>query len=74
MTASTLTKKYQTTVPTEIRKFLKLSEGDKVDFEICDKQVIVRKITPLEIEYLQSLESTLQEWNSKEDDEAYSDL
>lgn len=74
MTVSRLTKKYQTTVPKEIRVFLKLAEGDKVDFEICNNQVIVRKITPLEIEYLQSLESTLQEWDSKEDNEAYNDL
>jgi AbrB family looped-hinge helix DNA binding protein len=74
MSVSRLTKKYQTTVPAEIRKFLNLIEGDKVDFEICNNQVIIRKITPLEIEYLNSLESTLQEWNSKEDDEAYNDL
>lgn len=74
MAVSKLTKKYQTTVPAEVRKFLKLAEGDKVDFEICNNQVIIRKITPLEIEYLQSLENTLEEWNSKEDDEAYNDL
>ena len=74
MAVSRLTKKYQTTVPADVRKFLKLAEGDKVDFEICNNQVILRKITPLEIEFLQSLEGTLQEWNSKADDEAYNDL
>lgn len=74
MAVSKLTKKYQATIPAEIRNFLKLVEGDKVDFEICNNQVIVRKITPLEIEYLQSLENTLQEWNSEEDNEAYNDL
>jgi len=74
MAVSKLTKKYQTTVPKEVRKFLKLAQGDKVDFEIYNNQVIIRKITPLEIEYLQSLENTLEEWNSKEDDEAYNGL
>jgi antitoxin PrlF len=74
MAISTLTKKGQATVPSEIRNFLGLTEGDKLNFEISNNQVIVRKVTPLDIEYLQALESTLEEWNSKEDNEAYNDL
>lgn len=74
MAVSTLTKKGQATVPLQVRNFLGLSEGDKIDFEICNNQVIVRKISPLDIEYLRSLEGTLEEWNSEEDNEAYNDL
>lgn len=74
MAISTLTEKYQATVPAEVRKFLNLSKGDKVNFEIENNQVIIRKIKPLDLEYMKSLENTLQEWNSKEDDEAYNDL
>lgn len=74
MAVSRLTKKYQTTIPAEVRQFLKLAEGDKVDFEICNNQVVLRKVTAIDLEYLQSLESTLEEWNSEEDNEAYNDL
>jgi len=74
MAVSKLTKKGQATVPSEVRNFLGLVEGDKIDFEICNNQVVVRKVTPLDIEYLNALESTLEEWNSEEDNEAYNDL
>jgi antitoxin PrlF len=74
MAVSRLTKKGQATVPSEVRNFLGLVEGDKIDFEICNNQVVVRKVTPLDIEYLNALESTLEEWNSDEDNEAYNDL
>lgn len=74
MAISTLTQKGQATVPVQIRNFLGLSEGDKIDFEICNNQVVIRKVTPLDIEYLNSLESTLEEWNSEKDNEAYNDL
>ena len=52
MPVSTLTKKGQATVPVEVRNYLELVEGDKIDFEICNNQVIIRKVTPLDIEYL----------------------
>jgi antitoxin PrlF len=74
MVTSALTKKYQATIPQEIRNFLHLSEGDKIDFEIYNNQVIVKKANPIDFEYLKSLESNLEEWNSDEDNEAYNDL
>lgn len=74
MIYSTLTQKCQTTIPQEIRKFLHLHEGDRVGFEIIEDHVVIKKILPLDIEFVQALESTLSEWSSKEDDEAYRDL
>ncbi len=74
MAIAKLTKKFQATIPVEIRKFLDLTQGDRIDFEIYDNQVVVRKLPALDFEYLQSIESTLEEWNSDEDNEAYNDL
>lgn len=71
---SKLTSKHQTTIPKEVRKLLLLEKGDEVVFEIENGQVTLRKATPLDLEYFASVESTLSEWNSKNDDEAYDDL
>ena len=71
---SKLTSKYQTTIPQEVRKLLLLRKGDEVVFEIENGQVVLRKATALDLEYLSSVESTLSEWNSDNDEEAYKGL
>ena len=74
-TASKLTVKYQATIPKEIREVLSLGKGDYVIFEVDDhRHVRVRKGTPLDVEYLRSLEGSLGEWLSENDEEAYGDL
>lgn len=74
MKISKLTSKYQTTIPEEIREFLLLKKGDEVIFEVENGKVTVRKATPYDVEYLRSIESTLSEWHSEHDEEAYRDL
>ncbi len=71
---SKLTSKYQTTIPQEVRELLLLKKGDEVIFEIENGQVVLRKATALDLEYLSSVASTLSEWNSENDEEAYKDL
>lgn len=72
---SKLTTKFQATIPQDIRSILKLKAGDKIIFEVtAEKQVVIRKALPKDLIYLQALESTLNEWNSKNDDEDYRDL
>jgi AbrB family looped-hinge helix DNA binding protein len=71
---SKLTSKYQTTVPQNVRDFLLLKKGDEVIFEIEDGHVLLRKATPLDLEYLSSVESTLSEWSDENDEEAYKNL
>ena len=71
---SKLTSKYQTTIPQEVRELLLLKKGDEVVFEIEDGRVVIRKATPLDLEYLSSVESTLSEWSSDNDEEAYKNL
>jgi AbrB family looped-hinge helix DNA binding protein len=75
MTAlSKLTSKGQTTIPREVRDKLALKPGDLIAFEIQGDAVQIRKIEPLDIGYLRAVQTTLSEWESPEDAEAYDDL
>jgi len=70
---SKITKKYQATIPKHVRDLLDLHSGDEIAFDI-DDVVQLRKATPLDIPFIQSLEGTLSEWSSKADEDAYCDL
>ena len=49
-TESTLTDRYQTTVPEPVRQALKLGKRDKVHYSILDNgDVLIRRSTPVEI-------------------------
>lgn len=74
---SSVTQKYQATIPLKVREQLDIQAGDKIVFERKDDDtIVVRKkvINPVDWKYLSALEGTLSEWNSAEDDEAYGDL
>jgi AbrB family looped-hinge helix DNA binding protein len=71
---SKLTKKSQTTVPKEVRDALKAKPGDTLVYRIANGRVTLARAERLDKAYLKSLESTLSEWNSPEDSEAYDDL
>lgn len=72
---STLTSKNQTTIPAPVREALDLASGDKLTFEVMENgAVILRKWAPIDLEFAQAVESTLSEWASPEDQEAYGDL
>ena len=72
---SKLTSKNQTTIPAPVRETLDLSAGDMLAFEINDRgAVVLRKWTPIDLEFALALEPTLSEWTSDEDDEAYREL
>ena len=68
---SKLTSKHQATVPSRIRKILGLKGGDAVRFRVKGKQVVLEKASRRDKEYqdyLKSLDATLTEWHSPEDD------
>jgi AbrB family looped-hinge helix DNA binding protein len=71
---STLTKKAQTTVPKEVRQALGAKPGDTLVYRISKGRVTLARAEPLDKAYLNSLESTLSEWDSPEDAAAYDDL
>lgn len=71
---SKLTSKFQATIPLVVRRKLGLKAGDAVVFEIENDVITVRRATALDKEYAKSLEGTLTEWLSQEDEEAYRGL
>lgn len=71
---SKLTQKYQTTIPSSVRKVLDLQAGDAVAFDVEDNVVHLRKARSIDFVFAKSLEGTLNEWNSLADEEAYSEL
>jgi len=74
-TISKITAKGQTTVPREVRTALKSGPGDLIAWDIgSDGRVAVRRIQPLDVEYLQAVQGTLSEWHSAEDEKAYGEL
>jgi len=38
-------KYFRTTVPSEVRKFLEISEGDKVEWVFNNRKILVRKVS-----------------------------
>jgi len=75
MKISKLTSKFQATIPKEIRSKLDLGIGDNVIFEVTDDGlVVVKKAMPFDLEFAQSVCSTLSEWDSEYDDEDFQDL
>ena len=74
MPVSTLTTKYQATIPRQVRETLQLGAGDRIEFLIERGAVRVRK-APAGTDELHALEATLApEWNSDDDDRAYAHL
>jgi antitoxin PrlF len=71
---SKLTKKYQATIPEPVRQLLHLNAGDEIAFDIEDDDVHLRKASPVDLAFTQSIEGTLNEWMSEADEEAYRDL
>ena len=70
-----ITSKGQTTIPAEVRKALNAKPGDLLAWDVKSTgEVVVRRVKPVDVEYLKAISGTLSEWSSKEDDEAYRDL
>ena len=78
MQISTVTSKYQATIPLQIRTMLGIHKGDAVGFEIEKGKVTIKRIARPEkedIAYLKLIEASLaEEWGSDEDDELFRDL
>jgi antitoxin PrlF len=67
--------KGQTIVPREIRALLDLQPGDLIAWEpMANGCVRLRRVQPLDVEYLGAMDSTLSEWGSGADEDAYRDL
>lgn len=70
-----ITAKGQTTIPQQVRAALSVAAGDLIAWEVgTDGTATVRRVSPLDIEYLRAIEGTLTEWAGSADDEAYRGL
>jgi bifunctional DNA-binding transcriptional regulator/antitoxin component of YhaV-PrlF toxin-antitoxin module len=70
-----VTSKGQTTIPQDVCSALQVGPGDLIAWEVgSDGTATVRRVRPLDLEYLRALEGTLSEWASAADEEAYRDL
>lgn len=75
MPVSTLTVKYQATIPKVVRETLALGAGDRVEFLVEPSgEVRLRKALP-DLAELRDIEATLApEWGSSDDEAAYAGL
>lgn len=70
-----LTAKGQVTIPRQIRDALKVKAGDLLAWDVGPDGVAhVRRVQPLDLDYLRAAAGTLSEWTSPEDEEAFRDL
>ncbi|MFA6314145.1 MAG: type II toxin-antitoxin system PrlF family antitoxin [Sterolibacterium sp.] len=70
-----ITAKGQTTIPQDVRAALKVSSGDLIAWEVgADGTATVRRVQPMDIEYMRAVEGTLSEWGGAADEEAYGEL
>ena len=71
---SRLTSKGQATIPVEVRKMLRLRQGDRIQFDMSKGKVVLRRAEALDRAFLELAESAFEEWNSPEDEAAFRDL
>ncbi len=71
---SRLTSKGQATIPVEVRRALRLHEGDRVVFEMQKGKVTIRRAESLDHAFLKLAEAAFEDWNSPEDEAAFRDL
>lgn len=70
-----ITAKGQTTIPQDVRAALHVSPGDLIAWEVGPGgTATVRRVQPMDIEYLRAVEGTLSEWAGAADEEAYREL
>ena len=71
---SRVSSKGQVTLPKRVREAIGVGPGDAVAYDVGKGVVTLRRLEPLDLAFHAAVESTLAEWGSREDDEAYGDL
>ena len=72
--ASRLSTKGQITIPAEARTALGLQAGDLVSYEIRENEIALKRVEPFDAAFHAALSTTLHEWQSAADEEAFRDL
>jgi AbrB family looped-hinge helix DNA binding protein len=74
MLASRLSSKGQVTLPKKVREVLGARPGDTILYEVAENLVRIRRAEPFDKAFHAALSSTLDEWMSEEDEQAFRDL
>ena len=74
MTLGKLTNEGQVTLPIDVRTKLRLEPGDVLVYEIEGDAVRIHKGQAVNSAWHGAVAGTLEEWNSREDDEAFGGL
>lgn len=74
MELAKVSSKGQMTIPKKIRDRLGLRRGDVVALELDGHRVLLTKVPSGDVAHLKALESTLSEWLTDADEDAYRDL
>ncbi len=72
-----LTTKHQTTIPAEVRSVLGVKAGDQVEFQIENDRVTISKAKPGlsdDLAFGLAQATSMRDWDTPEDDEAFRDL
>ena len=73
-TTSRVTSKGEVTLPREIRRALQIKRGDTLSFCVENDTAVITKVETFDAGWHRSLEDTLEEWKSPEDEESFRDL
>ena len=69
-TIAKVTSKGQTTIPQRVRAALHVEPGDLIAWEVGpDGSATVRRVEPMDLEYLRAVEATLGEWAGAADED-----
>jgi AbrB family looped-hinge helix DNA binding protein len=74
MQTSKLSSKSQVTLPKEVRAALGARPGDTIAYEVEGNLVRLKRLEPFDAAFHQALSSTLSEWTTDEDEEAFDAL
>jgi bifunctional DNA-binding transcriptional regulator/antitoxin component of YhaV-PrlF toxin-antitoxin module len=75
LSVAKITAKGQTTIPQDVRAALHVLPGDLITWSVdAQGTATVRRVEPLDMDYLRAVEGTLGEWATAADQEAYRDL
>lgn len=74
MPTSRLSSKGQVTIPRPVRDRIGVKPGDTISYEMEGNVVTIKRVEPFDVAFHSALSMTLDEWTTKEDEEAFRDL
>ena len=74
MQTSKLSSKAQVTLPRKVREAIGAKAGDTIAYEVEGNVVTLKRLEPFDAAFHSALSSTLDEWTTDADEEAFRDL